>query len=547
MRALADLDVLILDCQSTGASPKFGVVLELAWAVARGNRDEVTTECHFITLPEGHRVPEQVRQLTGYDPATSTESITDQQAWQRLRAAISHAASAPTAIHYARFELAFLRDWAERFEPHTEFPLDAICIHALAKRLYPDLPRSSLRALAGFLGHGLDLTRSSRGHVEATAFVWRKLCAELATRGITTWEALSAFLVEKVKAPPRSKKPKYPLDRARIKALPNEPGVYRFLRSNGDVLYVGKATNLRTRTASHFSSRTRKLIQPEMLTQVSDIAVTVVASPLEAALLEHDAIRSLRPPYNVQLTTTDERVWYATHDFSEARTEPSETHTVGPLPSELSLRPLAAQISLVEGAARTFFLRANAVGVSDLWTPNEDVFAEGWTLFSSRHVALADATKSARSRVLFVAQKLFAAKVLAKSAEDPENNAEKSADWDPERVARHLERAAAQAYQVYRRARWLRLLHDCDVIYREPESERTRLLAIRDGALVTIADHDSSAPRDTPQIARDTSRNITFDRTKHDRLRILTTELRRIQRDGGSATVYVRASSRPQR
>lgn len=543
VRALADLDVLILDCQSTGASPKFGVVLELAWAVARANRDAIETECHFITLPDGHRVPEQVRQLTGYDPESCTASIAPEDAWQRLRAAMSHDASAPTAIHYARFELAFLRDWAARFEPETEFPLDAICVHALAKRLYPDLPRSSLRALAGFLGHSLHLTRSSRGHVEATAFVWRKLCAELAARGIETWEALAAFMTEKVKAPPRGKKPKYPIDRARIKALPNEPGVYRFLRSNGDVLYVGKATNLRTRTSSHFSSRTSKLIQPEMLTQVSDIAVTVVASPLEAALLEHDAIRSLKPPYNVQLTTTDERVWYATPDFAEARTEPSETHTVGPLPSELSLRPLAAQIALTGGAEQTWFLRANAVGVSDLWTPPEDVFAAGWAIFTARHAALGDVTTSARARVLRVAKRLFAAKVLAKSGEESESSEEKSTAWDPERVARHLERAAAQAYQVYRRARWLRLLHDSDVIYREPESKRTRLLAFRDGALVTMQDVEAIAPT----AFDDTSSNLSFDRTKHDRLRILTTELRRIQRDGGNVRVYVRASSRPQR
>ena len=56
-------------------------------------------------------------------------------------------------------------------------------MHAIATRLYPDLPRQSLRALAGYLGHGLDLTRRSLGHVEATAFVWCKLCAALEARG----------------------------------------------------------------------------------------------------------------------------------------------------------------------------------------------------------------------------------------------------------------------------------------------------------------------------------------------------------------------------
>jgi DNA polymerase-3 subunit epsilon len=196
VRALAELDVLIVDCQTTGASPAFGVVLELAWGVARANRESIAgLESHFIALPAGHVVPEQVIRLTGYDPnRDAARAIADEEAWQRLRRTVAHARGAPTAIHYARFELAFLREWAASLEPTAEFPLDAVCVHALARRLYPDLPRQSLRALAGFLGHGLDLTRSSQGHVEATAFVWRKLCAELAARGIESWEALREFL-----------------------------------------------------------------------------------------------------------------------------------------------------------------------------------------------------------------------------------------------------------------------------------------------------------------------------------------------------------------
>ena len=48
--------------------------------------------------------------------------------------------------------------------------------------------------------------------------------------------------------------------------------------------------------------------------------------------------------------------------------------------------------------------------------------------------------------------------------------------WDPPRVARHLERAAAQAYRAYRRTRWLKLLDDAEVDYREPGATRTRRL-----------------------------------------------------------------------
>ncbi len=215
--------MLIIDCQTTGASPSFGVVLELGWGVARANRAETAAlQAHWIALPEGHSVPQQVQKLTGYDAGIVSAAIPESEAWQRLRSTVALAAAAPAAIHYARFELSFLRDWAARLEPQVPFSIDAVCVHAIALRLYPDLPRHSLRALAGYLGHGLDLARRSLGHVEATAFVWRKMCGELAVRGILTWEELQAWLAARVPAKPRAKS-------ANIRFCPN---VIRLCRTN---------------------------------------------------------------------------------------------------------------------------------------------------------------------------------------------------------------------------------------------------------------------------------------------------------------------------
>jgi DNA polymerase III epsilon subunit-like protein len=536
--ALADLDVLIVDCQTTGASPAFGCVLELGWGLARASRSELSgAEAHWIALPAGERVPRQVQKITGYEPAYAVQALPDRDAWARLRDAVQRVPAAPTAIHYARFELAFLRDWASRFEPESPFPFDAVCVHAIATRLFPALPRQSLRALAGYLGHSLDLARRSLGHVEATAFVWRSLCAELAGREVLTWQQLQDFLKERAPAKGRSKKPRYPIESERYRALPDAPGVYRFLRSNRDLLYVGKAASLKKRVSSHFIGRASKQLAPEMLTQVSAIEFALTPSALEAALLENETIKALRPPYNVQLAVQEQRVFYSTCDFAATSATPDAGFCVGPIPSQYSLRPLSALIALLSGAPPTPLVRSQAVGVSDLWTPEEAVFVAGWTQFVARHSAvLAPSAFSPRHAVLRLAKLLL----NAPNKEDPESD-EKPDGWDPARVVRHVERAAAHAYQTARRARFLRLLHDSDIVYREPGSAQARRLHLRDGALAEASDVSLDwVPSELGRaLGQRPARALeSFDRAKYDRLRVLSSELKRIARDGGHVSVH---------
>ncbi|MFZ5892739.1 MAG: GIY-YIG nuclease family protein [Myxococcota bacterium] len=546
MRSLANLDVLVVDCQATGASPTFGHVLELGWGVVRPDAPErFGAEAHWIKLPEGHRVPVQVQKLTGYDPSAEREDIADHEAWQRLRAAVALPGGVPTAIHFARFELGFLREWSARFEPEAPFPLDAVCVHAIASRLFPELPRQSLRALAGYLGHSLHLSRRSLGHVEATAFVWRRLCAELATRGIESWEQLQAWLTERAPPKPRSKRPKYPIDSARYRTLPDKPGVYRFLRSNGDVVYVGKARSLKKRTTSHFTGKAGAFTAPEMLTQVSDIAVTLVDSALEAALLENDTIKALKPPYNVQLVGSDQPAWYSNRDFDRALSMADEHHLIGPVPSEYSLRPLSALIALVSDSPSTPLLRAQAVGVSALMPPDEGVFSAGWAELQARHaVDLKMSSKSPRRKALRFAKQLLQSPVFSKTEEELDQAVESSPrTWDPLRVARHMESAMAQAYRAYRRTRWLRLIHDSDVVFREPDGDVVRLLEVRGGEIVSAKGVESGySPGSRSRPGSESM--CDFDRTRYDRLRILTTELKRIVRDGGEVAVYWRGNRR---
>jgi len=540
---LARTEVLIVDCQTTGASPAHGAVLEVGWGLARADAAPVEQlNAHWVTLPPGCSVGGRVRQLTGYHEAEASAALSPEEAWRRMRG-VTGDAPVPTAIHFARFELAFLRDWAARFEPERQFPLDAVCVHAIACRLYPDLPRRSIRALAGYLGHGVDLTRRCRGHVEATAFIWRKLTAALAPLGVDTWARLRDWLAAPAPATPRSGRRRYPLPSARYRALPDQPGVYRFLRSNGDVLYVGKAASLRKRVASHFGARSgpheRAL---EMLTQVHDVDVTPTPTPLEAALLEDEQIKTLHPPYNVQLVVADPRTWFSSPDFATATPAPDEVHRRGPLPSTFSVRALAAIQALASGESPTRSLRARAVGAPTSWAPDEEVFAAGFATFALGHALPAAASPEAQRCALVAAAKrvILAARSAPASPDEDGATVTEPDGWDPERVVRHLERAVAHAYQLLQRARWLCLLHDSAVLFQEPTSDRPRVLVLRDGRVQESRDHAADLP--VPSEFRHRSlrdRQASFDRTRYDHLRTLTTELKRVLRDGGTATVRV--------
>ena len=84
-----------------------------------------------------------------------------------------------------------------------------------------------------------------------------------------------------------------------LPSLTRRPGVYRMLDSEGDVLYVGKARNLRNRVTSYFRASGLATKTIALMNKVDDIQVTVTASETEALLLEQSLIKADRPVYNV--------------------------------------------------------------------------------------------------------------------------------------------------------------------------------------------------------------------------------------------------------
>ena len=83
--------------------------------------------------------------------------------------------------------------------------------------------------------------------------------------------------------------------------LPERPGCYQYFNENGEIIYVGKAKNLKKRVSSYFNKEHESRKTAILVSKIRDIKYIVVNSETDALLLENNLIKQWNPRYNILL------------------------------------------------------------------------------------------------------------------------------------------------------------------------------------------------------------------------------------------------------
>jgi DNA polymerase III subunit epsilon len=292
---LEEAELVVFDLETTGLSAQTSRICEVG--AVRVRALEIVDSFQSLVDP-GVPVPEPVARLTGLNARQLRGAARIATVVGRF---LAFAGDAPLVAHNARFDQRFLERQLGRLESRrlAEPPL---CTAALARRLLARrLRRVSLASLAEFFGVPTAPCHRALPDAEATAQILIRLielAQELGARRVSELRILAAPRKRRVQG-------KRPL----MRGAPTRPGVYLFRDGHDQVLYVGRARDLRARLRSYFHGEAQRPSVEASLLALERIEWRVLGSEFEAALEEVRLIRELQPPANSRSRRNDRGVY----------------------------------------------------------------------------------------------------------------------------------------------------------------------------------------------------------------------------------------------
>ena len=342
--ALEEATYVVVDLETTGLRPGSSAICEIGAVRVRSLELAGT----FETLVDPRQpLPAPIAALTGIEPRSLRGAPPAELAVRRF---LDFAGDAVLVAHNARFDVGFLDVEVERL---TGRRLAAPVVDTvwLARRLLAGrISRVGLASLAFFFGTATRPCHRALPDAEATAEILLALLGLAQERGART----VADVVEL--AAPRARR--LATKRSLVAGAPPHPGVYLFRDRFDQVLYVGRARDLRGRLRSYFRTERQRPAVEAALAALERVEWRVLGSELEAALEELRLLRELRPPANARGVRPDRHVYLRRRGTGWCVTEAPGPY--GPLRSRRRARAAARALDGWEGEPRDALPRLRA-------------------------------------------------------------------------------------------------------------------------------------------------------------------------------------------
>ena len=328
--SLEEACFVVFDLETTGLRPGLARPCEIGAVLVE--RLELGETFQTLANP-GARLDPAVAALTGLRDAELRSAPPVSAAIRRF---LAFAGDAVLVAHNARFDMAFLDNETMRLTGHR-VAASVVDTVALARRLLGRQP-ASLASLAYRFAADARPCHRALPDAEATAEILLRLIGMAQERGART----VADLIELAATRPR----RVHMKRSLAFGAPQRPGVYLFRDMHDQVLYVGRARDLRARLRSYFRSDRQRPAVEAALGALERIEWRVTGSELEAALEELRLIRELRPPANARSARPDRYTYLRRRgDSVVCSSQPTE---LGPLKSRRQAQLAARALQGVE-------------------------------------------------------------------------------------------------------------------------------------------------------------------------------------------------------
>lgn len=271
----------IVDIETTGGYAANHRITEIAIY----HHDGIDITDHYRTLINpGRNIPYFITGLTGIN----YEMVKEAPAFNDIAKEVFGWLDGRVFVaHNAHFDYSFLKKEFE--EVGIAWNTKKLCTVRLARKIIPGLHSYGLGRLAESLGIKILDRHRAGGDAFATAKIFDVLIKR-DNSGVIE-KSLKRNSGETI-LPPN-------LPKEEFEKLPAKAGVYYFLDSRGQVIYVGKAINIKKRIAGHFTGEAREWNRSNIRNEIHHITYELTGNELVALIFESQEIRRLWPKYNL--------------------------------------------------------------------------------------------------------------------------------------------------------------------------------------------------------------------------------------------------------